>query len=220
MTERANGRRNIPAPIEAALWALSNGRCYAPGCPFPVIVEVRPGVPRKNAQIAHIHGVQPNAPRYRPGMSAAERDSFRNLLLLCLPHHAEVDDKKTGAAQYPPELLRQWKTKHEGSLGPALARIGTVDPNVLVDTLTDLFAPPVERLEMIADQLERTGTLNADTVNDLRQIVDVMADSPTGPDARTAGMLMEAAVLLRGLDLGRTVNRLMEGAEMLRYGNR
>jgi hypothetical protein len=185
-----------------------------------VIVEVCPGVPRKNAQVAHIYGVQPNAPRYRPGMSVAERDAFSNLLLLCLAHHAEVDDKKTGAERYPPELLREWKIEHEGSNGPALARIGTIDEDLLTDVLTELFAPPVERLDAIADQLERTGTLNADTVNELRQIVAVMADSPTGPDARTAGTLMEAAVLLRGLDLRRTVSRLMEGAEMLRYGNR
>jgi hypothetical protein len=87
-------RKSIQAAAQAALWVISNGKCYAPGCLFPVIVEVRPGVHKKNAQIAHIYGVK--APRYRPGMSVAERDSFKDLLLLCLPHHAEVDDKKYG----------------------------------------------------------------------------------------------------------------------------
>ena len=55
-------RKRMLAATEAALWALSNGRCYAPGCMAPVVVEVRPGVYRKNAQIAHIRGVR--APRY------------------------------------------------------------------------------------------------------------------------------------------------------------
>jgi hypothetical protein len=40
-------RKSIPAATEAALWALSNGQCYAPDCTAPVVVEVRPGVYRK-----------------------------------------------------------------------------------------------------------------------------------------------------------------------------
>jgi hypothetical protein len=49
---------------------------------MPVVLEVRPGVYQKNSQVAHIHGVRPDAPRYMPDMSAGERDSFANLLLL------------------------------------------------------------------------------------------------------------------------------------------
>lgn len=49
-------RKSIQAAAQAALWVISNGKCYAPGCLFPVIVEVRPGVYKKNAQIAHIYG--------------------------------------------------------------------------------------------------------------------------------------------------------------------
>ena len=60
----AGKRKDISAATEAALWALSNGRCYAPACPFPVIVEVRPGIYQKNAQIAHVYGVRPGAPRF------------------------------------------------------------------------------------------------------------------------------------------------------------
>lgn len=59
----AGVRRGISPATEAAFWALSNGRCYAPGCTAPVVVEVRAGVYRKNAQIAHIRGFA------RPGMT-------------------------------------------------------------------------------------------------------------------------------------------------------
>lgn len=45
----------------------------------------------------------------------------------------------------------------------------------------------------IADQLEETGTLNAQTVIELRQVVEVMASSAAGTDARTAAMLPGAA---------------------------
>jgi hypothetical protein len=187
----ANDRKHIPAATEAALWALSNGRCYAPGCPFPVVVEVRTGVYRKNAQIAHIRGVR--APRHDPALTPEQCNAFSNLLVLCLPHHGEVDDKITGEKLYPPELLWRWKTEHEGGNGPALAALGSVDEDTLTELLLEVFDPPVKRLEKIADQLEKTGTLNAQAMVQLRQVVDVLASTPAGPDTRTAALLAQAA---------------------------
>ena len=187
----AGHRARIPAATEAALWALSNGRCYAPGCAAPLVKETRPGVYRKNAQIAHIRGVR--APRHDPSLTPRECAAFGNLLILCLPCHGEVDDKKTGEKLYPVELLTGWKTAHEGSNGPALAALGPVDEDTLTELLLSVFTPPVERLQQIADQLEETGTLNADTVAQLRQVVDVLTSTPAGPSARTAAMLAHAA---------------------------
>lgn len=136
----AGNRKGIPAGTEAALWALSNGRCYAPGCTAPVVVEVRPGVYRKNAQMAHIRGVR--APRYDPALSATACASFSNLLILCLPHHGEVDDRKTGETLYPVETLTLWKSGHEGANGPALAALGPIDEETLTRLLTQVFSPP------------------------------------------------------------------------------
>jgi hypothetical protein len=184
-------RKHIPAATEAALWALSNGRCYAPGCPFPVVWEARPGVYRKNAQIAHIRGVR--APRHDPALTAEECNAFSNLLLLCLPHHGEVDDRTTGERLYPPETLFKWKRDHEGGNGPALAALGSIDEDSLTELLLDVFDPPVKRLEKIADQLQQTGTLSARTLVQLRQVVNVLASTPSGPDIRTAAMLAQAA---------------------------
>lgn len=184
-------RRSIPAATEAALWALSNGQCYAPGCTAPVVVEVRPGVYRKNAQIAHIRGV--HAPRYDPALSPDECASFTNLLILCLPHHGEVDDKMTGEKLYPVATLTRWKTSHEGADGPALARLGQVDEETLDSMLTQVFSPPAQRLEQIADQLEETGTLTASTLRQLRQVVQVMNAGPARTSADTANTLAYAA---------------------------
>jgi hypothetical protein len=187
----AGSRKHVPVATEAALWALSNGRCYAPGCPFPVVFEVRPGIYRKNAQVAHIRGVR--AGRYDGSMTVEECNAFSNLLLLCLAHHAEVDDRKTGEKLYPPEVLHGWKTEHEGTNGPALAALGSIDEDSLTELLLDVFDPPLQRLEKIAKQLEQTGTLNARTVTQLRQVVDVMTSTPVGPDLRTARALAFAA---------------------------
>ena len=206
-------RKSVPAATEAALWALSNGRCYAPGCPAPVVVEVRPGVYRKNAQIAHIRGVR--APRYDPSLTAEDCALYTNLLILCLPHHGEVDDRKTGERDYPVPLLLQWKADHEGANAQALAALGAVDEERLTSLLLEVFSPPVERLQQIADQLERTGTLTSRTVGELRQIIRVMADGPPRSVTFTAELLGQAAELLGSRRFHDAVEELSAAAGIL-----
>ena len=63
------------------------------------------------------------------------------MLLLCLPHHSEVDDRLTGERFYPPEVLRKWKADHEGSNALALAALGSVDEDILIEMLLDVFTP-------------------------------------------------------------------------------
>jgi hypothetical protein len=211
-------RRAIPAAVEAALWALSSGRCYAPGCPFPVIYEVRPGVYQKNAQIAHIVGVKRGAARYSPCPSeeeARDRESFKNLLLLCLAHHAEVDDKNHGEELYPTELLLKWKRVHEGEHGRLLNLLPPIDEDHLTDLLITVFTPPVTRLEKIADQLEQTGTLTSGALSELRNIITVMSDSPGGPDGLTARQLAYAAEVFESHGLQGSAKSLAYVAETL-----
>jgi hypothetical protein len=179
----------------------------------PVVVEVRRGVYRKNAQIAHIRGVR--APRYDPALTEVACASFSNLLILCLPHHGEVDDKKTGEMLYPVAKLTRWKTEHEGANGPALAVLGPVDEDTLARLLTQVFSPPARRLEQIADQLETTGTLTARTLVQLRQVVQVMNAGPARTSADTAEMLAYAAEVFGRSRFGDAVEELGLAAETL-----
>jgi len=165
----AGQRKSLRAAMLAALWTVSNGRCYAPGCVMPVVLEVRPGVYQKNSQVAHIYGVRPGAPRYRPDMPAKERDSFANLLLLCIAHHEEVDGKD-GEGRYPPETLREWKAQHEGAAGSVLKNLTVPSADALMSKLIEIAQPPLERLEKITLRLEETGTVTAETVAELKQI--------------------------------------------------
>ena len=215
----AGTRKSIAVATEAALWALSNGRCYAPGCPCPVVMEIRSGAYRKNAQIAHIYGVRKGAARYNEAIPDEERDAFINLLLLCLPHHGEVDDKKTGGLLYPPEVLREWKVAHEGPDGPVLAALGRIDEDRIGELLAEAFTPPVERLQAIADQLEQTGTLTAASLRELRQVIGVLMDSPVGPDRRTALMLAEAADVYGTRSFTRAASQLSAAADSLAFDN-
>lgn len=206
-------RKTLSAAAMAALWTISNGRCYAPGCMAPVVVEVRPGVYQKNAQAAHIYGVRPGGPRFRADLVDAVRDSFDNLLLLCLPHHTEVDSKE-GEDLYPPETLREWKRKHEGAQGSVLKGLRAT-PEGLINVLVDMAEPPLQRLEAIAEQLETTGKVTAKTVADLKSIISALSEPGIGIDARVASQLSYAAEVFSTHRLERTAEMLSEAAEVL-----
>jgi hypothetical protein len=136
-----------------------------------------------------------------------------------MPHHADVDDPKTGAINYPPDLLKKWKKDHEGQNGPALAQLGTIDEDRLTELLTEVFSPPIERLQAIADQLEETGELNANSVNELHQIVDVLAGAPGGPDEHTVSSLVWAADIFGALDLRHVADSLSSTVDRLNIGD-
>lgn len=208
----ASKRKTLPPAMLAALWTVSNGQCYAPGCPFPLVLETRPGVYKKNSQVAHIYGVKPGAARYRPDMSASERDSFANLLLLCLGHHEEVDDDED---LYPPETLKKWKEDHEGAAHSTLNRLASVNPDALMKYLTKIAEPPLNRLEAITRRLEETGDVTADTVNELKQIAAAMSATTAGIDAHTALSLSYAAEVLDTNSFSSTARDLAHAAETL-----
>ncbi|MEU4806582.1 hypothetical protein, partial [Actinosynnema sp. NPDC023587] len=212
---RADGagqRKTLPPAMLAALWTVSNGQCYAPGCPMPVVLETRPGVYKKNSQVAHIYGVKPGAARYRPDMDASERDSFANLLLLCLAHHEEVDDDED---LYPSETLKKWKADHEGDAHSTLNRLVSINPDALLKYLTKIAEPPLNRLEAITRRLEETGDVTADTVNELKQITAAMSATTAGIDAHAVLSLSYAAEVLGTRSFSSTARDLAHAAETL-----
>ena len=213
----ANGagqRKGLSAATLAALWTVSNGRCYAPGCMIPVVLEVRPGVYQKNCQVAHIYGVRRDTPRYQEDMSADERDSFANLLLLCLAHHEEVDGKG-GEVRYPPATLQEWKRQHEGAAGSVLNKLIVHDTDALMAKLLKIAEPPLTRLEAITHRLEETGAVTAETVAELKQIAKAMAMTDVGVTAATASRLAYAAEVLGTGTLDTTARQLAYAAEVL-----
>jgi hypothetical protein len=101
----------------AGLMTLCRGYCYWPGCTSRVITMVN-GVPKLNAEIAHIRAISPGGKRFDPKWSVPERNSFKNLLLLCVPHHTTIDGASSD--DYPVELLEEWKASREGESVEAL----------------------------------------------------------------------------------------------------
>ncbi len=200
----------------AALWTVSNGQCYAPNCPMPVVLEVRPGVYQKNSQVAHVYGVKPKAARFQGDMPAEERDSFANLLLLCLAHHEEVDGDES---RYTPEVLKSWKARHEGETGAVLARLRVPDTETLGKVLTELAEPPLERLEAVTKRLEETGVANSETVTELKGIIAIMSAAGDGMSGQTARSLAYAAEVLGTDTFDRSARAAAYAAEIFESGS-
>lgn len=159
--------RNYTRSSIFALAALGEGRCYWPDppCSVPVTVFIN-GEPVSNLQIAHIRAAKPNGPRYVPGMSDDERRSWKNLVLLCTPHHTYIDKLKPN--DFSIEDLERWKSDREtGSL-------------TKLKGLSDLTEDRLQ--EMLAYSIKEAN----------REIRELLADGKTiDPDA--AMLLSEAA---------------------------
>src|SRR3546814_14625787 len=68
--------------------------------------------------------------------SDAERDDYRNLILLCPTHHTLIDRKENEAA-YPVELLLEMKAAHEARILDLLDLGGSPTKGQLARSILD-----------------------------------------------------------------------------------
>jgi hypothetical protein len=84
-------------------------RCAAPSCKRPLYrVDDETGVRTLNSRVAHIAAQSEGGPRWDKDMSGDENRAVANLLLLCLEHASEIDERSR-IDDFPSTLLRQWK---------------------------------------------------------------------------------------------------------------
>ena len=166
-----------------ALAHLSGGLCYWPGCPEPVLREVD-GKIRPIVEIAHIRAAFPGGPRYDTTMTDDERRDFRNLLLLCNPHHDEVDDQKN-LEIYTTEVLHRWKEQRESDPREALRRLREVTPTGLRNIVSDALENHDMKLIQALDRLSKS---DREAASLLRSLVDELTEAysrlrqPLDPD--------------------------------------
>lgn len=87
------------------LFARSQNQCAMPKCTSPIIIG-----DTVVGEICHIRARRKNGPRYDATMTAAQRDDYANLLLLCRTCHKLIDsNRKT----FTIELLTDIKQSHE-----------------------------------------------------------------------------------------------------------
>ncbi|MBR7838972.1 hypothetical protein KDL01_37235 [Actinospica durhamensis] len=110
------GSREHPYPAEAtvkrlyakALW------CAKPGCGEPLYKAGTAGEKEVlNSRVAHIHARCFGGARWLEGMTSAANRGYDNLVILCLLHADAVDKCE---ADYPPQMLREWRAQHEAEV--------------------------------------------------------------------------------------------------------
>jgi hypothetical protein len=92
------------------LFALSGNRCAFPKCEATMALE-----DTLVGEVCHIKGLKRGAARHDPDQTAAQRNDYANLILLCAPHHKVVDDDEEA---YTVERLQKMKADHEARATP------------------------------------------------------------------------------------------------------
>ena len=88
-----------------SLFAKSGNRCAFPGCTQPLINQKNQFI----AQVCHIEAAMEGGERYNPNSNNEYRREYKNLLILCYPHHIETNDVK----EYTVDKLTEIKNAHE-----------------------------------------------------------------------------------------------------------
>jgi HNH endonuclease len=106
------------------LWTASGGRCGFTDCRERLCFhEAADVAPYTLGEMAHICGEKPGSNRHDSDQSAARRDDYRNLILLCPTHHTLIDRKENELA-YPVEKLHEMKAAHEALVLARLSQDG------------------------------------------------------------------------------------------------
>jgi len=106
------GRKEVPERTILQLLVRAAGRCEFLGCNKFLMEEPLTLHKVRVGHVAHIAAAEAGGPRGTDELPMAERNELGNLMLLCLEHHAVVDDKAL-EGQYPSALLRSFKAQHE-----------------------------------------------------------------------------------------------------------
>lgn len=166
------GPRDYTRSTIMALAHHSQGFCYCPGCPEPVLRTVD-GKTHLIVQIAHIRGAYPGSCRYDASMTDDQRRDLPNLLLLCDPHHQQVDSEKKQKT-FTCEVLERWKAQREAGPSAALKRLREVTPAGLRDIVADGLR---EHDDKLLGAIERLETSDRDAAILMRGLVDELAEA-------------------------------------------
>ena len=94
------------------VWGRAGGRCQFAGCGKRLDGDLVTGDLNKNlAYLAHIVASDPGGVRGHPVLSHQLSDVPENLMLMCDPHHREIDDPQKRLS-YTTEVLREMKQRH------------------------------------------------------------------------------------------------------------
>ncbi len=180
----------------AALAALSYGTCYWPECSVPIVTLVNRRY-RMNLQIAHIRPASVNGPRAAAAGSIDDRDDFANLILLCKPHHEEVDEFPD---DYTVDILEDWKRARERGRQTALSNVAEfTTEDGLRQAIVDAIADRDEALESALTRLEQNDQEAAELLREMRDQLAAAREAGHVVDPDSASLTHQAAMMLQHL---------------------
>lgn len=140
MAEKKNVRIAIPDKVKAQLWVSAGGHCEFNCCNKPLDRNVLTQQELFLAQHAHIIGDSVHGPRGDPELSKKLAHDVSNLMLVCRDCHWTIDQLPD---DYPVELLRRMKRRHEDRFQRLYALDGTKEslPVVLRHSIKQLHVP-------------------------------------------------------------------------------
>lgn len=125
-------RGSSPGQKERILvWGRAAGRCQYHGCGKRLDGDLVTGdLSKNNAYLAHIIASDPGGVRGDPVLSHQLSNDPENLMLMCDPHHREIDDPAK-IARYTVDVLREMKRAHEERVERLLANANAIPAHVL-----------------------------------------------------------------------------------------
>lgn len=93
------------------LWGRAAGRCSY--CKVDLTIELDSYDPIVIGEMAHVIARKENGPRGSEQIYEDERNSYKNLILLCPNHHKMIDKAPD---QFSVDEILDWKRKHEESI--------------------------------------------------------------------------------------------------------
>lgn len=196
-----SGPRDYKRATLMSLAYHSGGICYYPGCTEPVLRKLESGEMSFIVEISHIRAAYPNGPRYDPLMTDPQRADFPNLMLLCEPHHRDVD-KIAKVGIYSVAMLTRWKAQREADPAQALSRLREVTPAGLKKIVADGMA---QRDSDILAALNRLKQSDSEAAELMRSLLDQLTEAysqlrASGFDPDTVLQLTDAAIMLRQME--------------------
>jgi hypothetical protein len=197
------GGRNYGSGDRTALVVEAQGRCYSPDCPEPLF-RILKGHRVNNYDIAHIKALNPGGPRYDAEMTDAERNCYRNVLLLCSAHHRLID--RIAPDDHPVDLLQQWKVDRGV---PGLSSLTTVTEDSLNTALDEALQRQTDQL---LDAIQKLRAIDPTAAASVARALDAAEQLSHLPSS--SNKLLNAAGVLANLKAN--ASRLLAAAEMLR----
>jgi hypothetical protein len=204
--------RSYRAGTVEALITWSKGTCYWPNCAAPMVllVEKRPMV---NLDIAHIRGLKFGGPRHDASMTPEQLNSFYNLMLLCRPHHRQVD--QVAPDKYTVAMLTEWKRIAEPENREELDFLDGMNDDRLQAVLSKVIIKYSADIKSALDELKMLALEQGGILQNLVKKLDEAVMRPDFADAEQVTMLNSAAGRLSSLLFEDNVSNLSEAARKL-----